>query len=135
MIEDCIELAPLHNPANLRGIRAAQELFGEGVPAVAVFDTAFHSTMPETSYLYGLPYQEVDARSGSPTRSGEGERSPHASDGALAEALAGALDAPGSHVLVVRTDREENERMHRELRREIRDTLTSITTEGGDDER
>jgi len=57
MIEDCIELAPLHNPANLRGIRAASELFGEGVPQVAVFDTAFHSLMPETSYLYGVPYQ------------------------------------------------------------------------------
>jgi len=56
-IEECIELAPLHNPANLRGIRAAIELFGEGVPQVAVFDTAFHSTMPETSYLYGAPYQ------------------------------------------------------------------------------
>jgi acetate kinase len=56
-IEDCIELAPLHNPANLKGIRAAQELLGEGVPQVAVFDTSFHSTMPETSYLYGIPYQ------------------------------------------------------------------------------
>ncbi|MEK7656910.1 MAG: acetate kinase [Elusimicrobiota bacterium] len=55
-IEDCIELAPLHNPANLKGIRAARELFGEGVPQVAVFDTSFHSTMPETSYLYGIPY-------------------------------------------------------------------------------
>jgi acetate kinase len=56
-IEDCIELAPLHNPANLRGIRAAQELLGPGVPQVAVFDTAFHSTMPEVHYLYGIPYQ------------------------------------------------------------------------------
>ncbi len=55
-IQDCIELAPLHNPANLRGIRAAQELLGEGVPQVAVFDTAFHSTMPETAYLYAIPY-------------------------------------------------------------------------------
>ena len=54
-IEDCIELAPLHNPANLKGIRAARELFGDGVPQVAVFDTSFHSTMPETSYLYGIP--------------------------------------------------------------------------------
>ncbi|MEK7744582.1 MAG: acetate/propionate family kinase, partial [Elusimicrobiota bacterium] len=41
---------------NLKGIRAARELFGEGVPQVAVFDTSFHSTMPETSYLYGIPY-------------------------------------------------------------------------------
>lgn len=57
MIEECIELAPLHNPANLRGIRGARELFGEGIPQVAVFDTAFHSTMPETAYLYGVPYQ------------------------------------------------------------------------------
>jgi len=56
-IEDCIELAPLHNPANLKGIRAATELFGEGIPQVAVFDTAFHSEMPEESYLYGVPYQ------------------------------------------------------------------------------
>ena len=56
-IEDCIELAPLHNPANLKGIRAAQELLGEGVPQVAVFDTSFHSTMPEESYLYAIPYQ------------------------------------------------------------------------------
>jgi acetate kinase len=56
-IEDCIELAPLHNPANLKGIRGAIELFGEGIPQVAVFDTAFHSEMPETAYLYGVPYQ------------------------------------------------------------------------------
>ena len=56
-IEDSIELAPLHNPANLKGIAAALELFGPGVPQVAVFDTAFHSTMPETSYLYAIPYQ------------------------------------------------------------------------------
>jgi acetate kinase len=55
-IEACIELAPLHNPANLKGIRAAGELLGPGVPQVAVFDTAFHSEMPETSYVYGLPY-------------------------------------------------------------------------------
>ncbi len=56
-IEDSIELAPLHNPANLKGISAARELLGPGVPQVAVFDTAFHSTMPEISYLYGIPYQ------------------------------------------------------------------------------
>jgi acetate kinase len=56
-IEDCIDLAPLHNPANLKGIKAAQELLGPGVPQVAVFDTGFHSTMPETSYLYAIPYQ------------------------------------------------------------------------------
>ncbi|HCA78612.1 MAG TPA: acetate kinase [Bacteroidetes bacterium] len=56
-IEDCIDLAPLHNPANLKGIYAARDLLGAGVPQVAVFDTGFHSTMPETSYLYALPYQ------------------------------------------------------------------------------
>ncbi|HLV00148.1 MAG TPA: acetate kinase, partial [Acidobacteriota bacterium] len=56
-IEDCIDLAPLHNPANLKGIRAGLEIFGEGVPQVAVFDTAFHTTMPEVAYLYGIPYQ------------------------------------------------------------------------------
>ncbi|MBK8979990.1 MAG: acetate kinase [Planctomycetes bacterium] len=55
-IEDCIELAPLHNPANLRAIRAVTEFLGPGIPQVAVFDTAFHSTMPETSFLYGIPY-------------------------------------------------------------------------------
>jgi len=56
-IEDCMELAPLHNPSNLKGIYAATELLGSGVPQVAVFDTAFHSTMPDTSFLYGIPYQ------------------------------------------------------------------------------
>lgn len=55
-IEECIELAPLHNPANLRGVRAAAEVLGSGVPQIAVFDTAFHSEMPETSFLYGIPY-------------------------------------------------------------------------------
>ena len=55
-IEDCIELAPLHNPANLRGIQAVSELLGQGIPQVAVFDTAFHATMPPESYLYGIPY-------------------------------------------------------------------------------
>ena len=56
-IEECVELAPLHNPANLKGIRGARAIFGEGVPDVAVFDTAFHSTLDETAYLYGIPYQ------------------------------------------------------------------------------
>jgi len=56
-IQDCIELAPLHNPANLKGILAARELLGSSVPSVAVFDTAFHTTMPEVSYLYAIPYQ------------------------------------------------------------------------------
>ena len=56
-VEDCIDLAPLHNPANLKGINAARDLLGPGVPQVAVFDTGFHSTMPEISYLYAIPYQ------------------------------------------------------------------------------
>ncbi|HEY8232783.1 MAG TPA: acetate kinase [Vicinamibacteria bacterium] len=55
-IEDCIDLAPLHNPANLKGIYAARELLGPGVPQAAVFDTSFHSTMPEVAYLYAIPY-------------------------------------------------------------------------------
>lgn len=56
-IEDCIELAPLHNPANLDGIRAATAILGPSVPQVAVFDTAFHATMPEKNFLYAIPYQ------------------------------------------------------------------------------
>lgn len=56
-IEDCIELAPLHNPANIKGILAAREIFGKVVPQVAVFDTAFHQTLPERAFLYALPYQ------------------------------------------------------------------------------
>lgn len=53
-IEACNDLAPLHNPANLLGVRACQEVM-PGVPNVAVFDTAFHQTMPKKAYLYGLP--------------------------------------------------------------------------------
>lgn len=56
-IEDCIDLAPLHNPANIKGILAAREVFGTGLPQVAVFDTAFHQTLPDYAYLYALPYQ------------------------------------------------------------------------------
>ena len=55
-IEDCIPLAPLHNPANLTGIRACQQVM-PGVPMVAVFDTAFHQTMPAKAYMYALPYE------------------------------------------------------------------------------
>lgn len=55
-VESCNDLAPLHNPANLIGIRACQELM-PGVPMVGVFDTAFHQTMPEEAYIYGLPYE------------------------------------------------------------------------------
>jgi acetate kinase len=56
-LEDLIDLAPLHNPHNLRGIAAARAVLGPGVPQVAVFDTAFHHTLPETAYLYAIPYQ------------------------------------------------------------------------------
>ena len=56
-IEECVELAPLHNPGNLQGIRAARDIFGAGLPQVAVFDTAFHQTLPERAYLYAVPYQ------------------------------------------------------------------------------
>src|SRR5262249_17218990 len=55
-IEDCIELAPLHNPSNLKGIQAAREVLGRAVPQVAVFDTAFHTSIPDYAYLYALPY-------------------------------------------------------------------------------
>ena len=55
-IEECNDLAPLHNPANLIGIRACQELM-PNVPMVGVFDTAFHQTMPKKAYLYGLPHE------------------------------------------------------------------------------
>lgn len=55
-IEECIPLAPLHNPPNLKGVYAAREVF-PGIPQVAVFDTAFHSTLPEENYLYAIPYQ------------------------------------------------------------------------------
>lgn len=56
-IEDCIELAPLHNPANIDGVRACTEILGQSVPQVAVFDTAFHQALPEHAYLYAIPYQ------------------------------------------------------------------------------
>jgi acetate kinase len=55
-IEDTIELAPLHNPANLKGIHAVRSLLGPSLPQVAVFDTAFHHTLPERAYLYAIPY-------------------------------------------------------------------------------
>jgi acetate kinase len=55
-IESCIELAPLHNPNNIKGIVAARSLFGPGTPQVAVFDTAFHHSLPEYAYLYAIPY-------------------------------------------------------------------------------
>ena len=56
VIEDCVKLAPLHNPAHILGINACEELM-PGTPMVAVFDTAFHQTMPEEAYMYALPYE------------------------------------------------------------------------------
>jgi acetate kinase len=56
-LEALIELAPLHNPHNLRGISAARAVLGPGVPQVAVFDTAFHHSLPESAYVYAIPYQ------------------------------------------------------------------------------
>jgi acetate kinase len=56
-LENLIELAPLHNPANIAGIKAASEVLGHGIPQAAVFDTAFHHTLPEHAYLYAIPYQ------------------------------------------------------------------------------
>ena len=55
-MEECNDLAPLHNPANLIGVRACQKIM-PNVPMVGVFDTAFHQTMPEKAYIYGLPYE------------------------------------------------------------------------------
>jgi acetate kinase len=55
-LEETIELAPLHNPHNLKGITAAREVLGRDVPMAAVFDTAFHHTLPEQAYLYPIPY-------------------------------------------------------------------------------
>ena len=55
-VEECNDLAPLHNPANLIGVAAREKLM-PGTPMVAVFDTAFHQTMPEKAYMYGLPYE------------------------------------------------------------------------------
>lgn len=55
-IEECVELAPLHNPPNITGIKACQQVM-HGVPQVAVFDTSFHQTMPKKAYIYALPYE------------------------------------------------------------------------------
>ncbi|MBK9707877.1 MAG: acetate kinase [Acidobacteria bacterium] len=56
-LDDCIDLAPLHNPANIKGIIASRDLLGKAIPQVSVFDTAFHQTLPEHAFLYALPYQ------------------------------------------------------------------------------
>ena len=56
-LEDCTPFAPLHNPANITGINACTAVMGKDVPQVAVFDTAFHQTMPAKAYMYALPYE------------------------------------------------------------------------------
>lgn len=56
-IRDCVHLAPLHNPNNIEGILAVRKLFGAEMPQVAVFDTAFHQTLPEHAFLYAVPYE------------------------------------------------------------------------------
>ena len=56
-IEECTPLAPLHNPANIIGINACKAVLGDQVPQVAVFDTAFHQTMPPQAYIYAIPYE------------------------------------------------------------------------------
>lgn len=58
-VETCIDLAPLHNPANLKGILSVEKLI-PGVPQVAVFDTSFHQTMPDFAYMYAIPYEYYD---------------------------------------------------------------------------
>ena len=58
-LEECVELAPLHNPPNLLGIAACQELM-PSTPMVGVFDTAFHQTMPPESYIYAIPYEDYE---------------------------------------------------------------------------
>mgnify|MGYP002515471172 FL=1 len=57
VVEELSPLAPLHNPANLQGYRACKDVVGESVPQVAVFDTAFHSTMPAKAFMYAVPYE------------------------------------------------------------------------------
>ena len=59
-IEEIAELAPLHNPAHVLAIRACRETFGTEIPEVAVFDTAFHQTMPPKAYMYGIPYEAYE---------------------------------------------------------------------------
>ncbi len=56
-ISACCRLAPLHNPANLEGIIAIRRLLGDKIPQVAVFDTAFYTSLPSFAYIYGLPYE------------------------------------------------------------------------------
>lgn len=60
VIRDCFDLGPLHNPSNLIGIEACEAVLPEGTPQVAVFDTAFHQTMPPKAYMYALPYDLIE---------------------------------------------------------------------------
>lgn len=60
VIRDCFDLGPLHNPPNLIGIEACEAVLPEGTPQVAVFDTAFHQTMPPKAYMYALPYDLIE---------------------------------------------------------------------------
>ena len=96
-IEECFDLAPLHNPPNVKGYRAARELLGDGVPQVAVFDTAFHQTMPASAYLYGLPYVLYE-RHGI-RRYGFHGTSHRYVAGRLAAALGRPLDDPGLRLI------------------------------------
>ncbi len=56
-LKECSELSPLHNPANLTGIKACEEIMGKDIPQVGVFDTGFHQTMPDFAYMYAIPYE------------------------------------------------------------------------------
>ncbi|MBP3580358.1 MAG: acetate kinase [Clostridia bacterium] len=56
-IKECSSLSPLHNPANITGIKACEEIMGKDVPQVGVFDTSFHQTMPDFAYMYAIPYE------------------------------------------------------------------------------
>ena len=56
-VRECFDFGPLHNPANAQGIEACIKVFGENVPQVVVFDTSFHSTMPQKAYMYAIPYE------------------------------------------------------------------------------
>lgn len=59
-IKECSSLSPLHNPANLTGIKACEDIMGKNIPQVAVFDTSFHQTMPDYAYMYAIPYEYYD---------------------------------------------------------------------------
>ena len=99
-VEECNDLAPLHNPANLIGIHACQELM-PGVPMVGVFDTAFHQTMPEKAYLYGLPYEYYEKYKEEDTVSTEQVTASYPN--MLLSSLAKILTIPRSSLLTLET--------------------------------